>query len=212
MDYTVALGVWAVTVTAPCVVSWLAGDMVGSARTRRLYAEGGEGLTPTSEIESAYGVEEWRLGVSAQSGDRATGHDQPLSERRLARRHSARFAVADDALSFEEQAREAERRRLRREAFATMPALAELRAHAETIRRNDSPLAREDWDVAGEVSTTDRVLRHYENSVLELQRSKSGLSASRSTSALGENGAGDRARDRAHDRAQGLGSRVARAG
>ena len=36
MDYTMILGA-AASVAGPCVISWLAGDTVGSARTRRRY-------------------------------------------------------------------------------------------------------------------------------------------------------------------------------
>ncbi|MEM1195569.1 MAG: hypothetical protein AAGH57_05650 [Pseudomonadota bacterium] len=197
MEYTIALGVWAVSVAAPCVVCWLAGDMVGSARTRRQHEEGLGPRIGETGVDSALLVEEWRLDPSPASA--------PLGSRRWESFAPPSRGVSGDEATFEEQAREAERRRLRREAFAAIPALSDLRAHADAIIRRDGALVRGEREdtLLGE-RKAERALSHYESSVRELHRSKSGLRASRSTSALGENGA--------RERAQGHGSRVARAG
>ena len=107
MEDTVGLGVWAVTVIAPCIVSWLAGDVAGSARTRRLYDDALALDHVKSEGAQAYRVEPWTLKPSAEPSCFAERNKyEPTPE---------------------EQAIAAEQRRLRRQAYAQTPSLAPLR-------------------------------------------------------------------------------------
>ncbi|MEO1731279.1 MAG: hypothetical protein AAFR64_11135 [Pseudomonadota bacterium] len=114
MEDTVGFGVWAVTVIAPCIVSWLAGDVAGSARTRRLYDDALALDHAQSESAQAYRVESWALKASAEPAylaDRSEYEPTP-----------------------EEQAIAAEQRRLRRQAYAKTPSLAPLHeANAQSI-------------------------------------------------------------------------------
>lgn len=125
MDYTVLLSVWAVSVAAPCVLSWLAGDMVGSARTRRVMT--------ADWLAQAEGVAAPEAGLDG-------GKSLPCPASAIIPPLLGRVVRPEEEMSFEEQAREAERRRERREAFARMPALSDLRAHTEAIRLSESPL------------------------------------------------------------------------
>jgi len=137
MEYTITLGVWAVSVAAPCVISWLAGDMVGSARARRLYQpEGPLGRDPVNGeplYAQTFGaddlvVDSWRLGPSprahAQSGAKAAtaAPVRPAFADRRAR--GSLLSELRDEISFEEQALAAEQRRERREALAAQSAPA----------------------------------------------------------------------------------------
>lgn len=194
MEYTIALGVWAVCIAAPCVMSWMAGDMVGSARTRRLYAPGSEGFDAGRESDrykdSDYLVESWRLGPPNSLSKPPSTRTSDLSFDAGSTRDTARHQtpslwregearLPDGTLPFEEQAREAERRRLRREGLAATPHLGDFRAHAEAIRQSDHEFLRHNRNAGAQhpemVPDMDRVLRHYENSVHELKRSR-GLS------------------------------------
>ncbi|MEM6856894.1 MAG: hypothetical protein AAF559_03410 [Pseudomonadota bacterium] len=125
MDYTVVLSVWAVSVAAPCVLSWLAGDVVGSARTRRAMT--------ANRLAQAEALAMPQAGLDG-------GKSLPRLAPHAAQPMRAALVRPEEEMSFEEQAREAERRRERREAFARMPALSDLRAHVEAIRLSESPL------------------------------------------------------------------------
>ncbi|MEL6485993.1 MAG: hypothetical protein AAFQ13_02465 [Pseudomonadota bacterium] len=155
MDYTVVVSVWAVSVAAPCVLSWLAGDIVGSARTRRVIT-----------ADWLAQAEAFAVPQAGLDGGVCLPHSGSAS---LPSIRGLR-ARPEEEMSFEEQARQAERRRERREAFARMPALSDLRAHAEAIRLSESPLRdrpEEETTRFGQVSerSNRRGLTHFESSV-----------------------------------------------
>lgn len=193
MDYTVALSVWAVSVAAPCVISWLAGDMVGSARTRRLieadWFSKVESFAPPqagvhggqSELGEAPGLAGQGICDFRPAAEGPGAGDPAAAGARANRQGGSALPSAwglvvrpEEEMSFEEQAIEAERRRERREAFARMPALSDLRAHADQIRRSESPLRTLDEETTrfGQIAgrSAQRGLTHFENSVRELQR------------------------------------------
>lgn len=152
MDYTIALGVWAVTIAGPCVVSWLAGDMAGSARTRRLY-EKDQRIWDLSDGTSALRVEEWLI----------AGSVHPLAAQREA---PPAGSAAHKPAPFEREVEEAQRRQRRREAFVAMPDLASLRADAEAIRLADNI----PYEVVRSDPIVDARLRQYDGSINELGR------------------------------------------
>ena len=165
MDYTVILSVWAVSVAAPCVLSWLAGDMVGSARTRHVMT--------ADWLAQAEGVAAPEAGLDG-------GKSLPCPASVIIPPLRGRVVRPEEEMSFEEQAREAERRRERREAFARMPALSDLRAHAEAIRLSESPLRTcheqtrshdEETTRFGRIAerSARRGLTHFESSVRAVQ-------------------------------------------
>jgi len=171
MEHAVAAGVWAITVIAPCVISWLAGDMVGSARTRQLLAE--EAKDAEASFDAAFRVQEWCL----------AGETKPIERKEFTPIGTPQPAVQ---MSFEEQAIEAERRRLRREAFASMPTLNELRDEAEKMRAGDVSSPKPEWSEAiCEASTRaaeDMILLRYKQSILALQRHNANSAAIRQES------------------------------
>ncbi|MEM7702758.1 MAG: hypothetical protein AAF251_12530 [Pseudomonadota bacterium] len=106
MDYSSVWAIWAVAIAGPCVISWLAGDIAGSARTRQLYGEKYLATDADAKERQAYRagvVEEWRV----------PGVVHPLAET-LERADPATLR----APSFTEEAASAERRRLHRAAVA----------------------------------------------------------------------------------------------
>ncbi|MEL6323149.1 MAG: hypothetical protein AAFQ84_02840, partial [Pseudomonadota bacterium] len=180
MDYTVALGAWAISIAAPCVICWLAGDVTGASRTRRLYALADEDVDGLSQRNpsAAHYDSEW-VPAFRHKANRRRRHASSALAGAADQAKAGPVAVACDAAAardafVEEQALDAERRHLQREAFVSMPAVAEVREQAEAIRRSESAFAPTDREAASIDPVTERVLRHYEASVRELQRISGG--------------------------------------
>jgi len=153
MDYTTVFAVWTVAITGPCVISWLVGDLAGSTRTRQLYTDGVGALEPITgqdQEASAFLVEQWRV----------KGSIHPLAEG-----VSLKESEAPPAPTFEEQAIEAERRRVRR---------ASLASRVERMSTEWAPAIVDPEpnviESACAVSDPSRVLRQYARSVESLQR------------------------------------------
>lgn len=146
MEYTTVFVVWAVAVTGPCVISWLAGDMAGASRTRQLFAENGAG-TDQTDSASALRVEAWRVpGVV---------HPLPPVEPRDR-------LDAPNVPSFEEQAAEAERRHERRQALAARaPLMRDGQAHDLRAGSPDAPAMAE----------AHATVQRYERSALAMHQS-----------------------------------------
>ena len=157
MEQTVSLGVWAMTVIAPCIISWLAGDVAGAARTRRLYNGGIDTDPSPSDSALAYQVEQWRLKPSAEMPGGASGEATPAL---------APQAEPQVEPTFEELAEAAELRRLRREAFAQTPSLTALRERTALLASARTTMLCQPSDLCAE----DQILRHYQQSVMALQR------------------------------------------
>ncbi|MGB3469209.1 MAG: hypothetical protein WBA51_00120 [Erythrobacter sp.] len=178
MDSWVEAGTWSLLTAALCTGSWLVGEVVGAARSRRIFAASQPGLAEDMPV-GALVVEEWRLAGAPSRAAQARGGPSvtPVSTR------SAACAPQDraEALSLEpeDQVIESEHKRRRREMFAQMPPLAELRANADAMRRTQSLLgvaSQSVWDDPslreGRVNAdpiAERVLGHYRQSICELR-------------------------------------------
>lgn len=186
MEYLVALGEWSLMIAAPCTVSWFVGDMMGAARSRQMFA----GSAQTEPPAGALVVEQWRL-AGASSPRTAALRDLPApradhasvldSAGNRARIRDVGDEQRDAPLVFgpaapsDDQILEAEQKRRRRETFAEMPPLAELRAHVAAIRQSESVLAQSVWEDQSLIRDREdagpiaqRVLRHYTRSIREL--------------------------------------------
>lgn len=143
MDYTSLLGVWAVAVSGPCVISWLAGDLAGAARMRKLYDERDPGFDAQS-ADKAFDVEEWAV----------EGAVKPMAEPRA----KARSPLSHGA-QIEELAIQAERRREERQRALAPPPKREKPAAPSVL-------------VTGECDAHEAqdVLARYRRSMEEMQR------------------------------------------
>jgi len=135
---------WSLVTAALCTASWLIGEVMGAARSRRIFAAAQPGLADDTPV-GALVVEGWRL-------------------------------AATPSLDAEEHIIESDHKRCRREMFAQMPPLAELRANADAIRRTQSVLEQSVWDDPGlregrgsADPIAERVLGHYRKSICELR-------------------------------------------
>ncbi|MEM7688683.1 MAG: hypothetical protein AAF291_06650 [Pseudomonadota bacterium] len=153
MEYSSVLAVWAVAIAGPCIISWLAGDLIGSARTRNLFTDtGSAGEAHSDSIDweaDAYRVEDWRIPGLVHPLSSKWGEDEAEPQR---------------APTLEEQAQGAERRRERR-ADQLHIAPSETKGVPMTrgdVRTPQPPLAQTD---------VERILRRYEESVAALHRS-----------------------------------------
>jgi len=124
MDYTMLFSVWAVAITGPCVVCWLAGHMRGAARIHRLYES--EPAAPATSA-SAMRVEPWRI----------PGSVFPLPSFGSVEDQTARTDPCA-----EEQALEAERRRQLRVALISGPERSERPDRTRSGHRGD---VRANW-------------------------------------------------------------------
>jgi len=155
MDYTTVFAVWTVAITGPCVISWLVGDMAGSTRTRQLYADGIGAQEPINAHEtdgSSFLVDQWRV----------EGSIHPLAEVVSPEEPAARVAPT----TAEEQAADAERRRLRRASLAS-------RVERMSTEWAPPPAVDRRPDVIQSVSVVPdpaHVLRQYARSVESLER------------------------------------------
>ncbi|NQX93422.1 MAG: hypothetical protein HRT64_00580 [Erythrobacter sp.] len=149
MEYVSLIAVWAVGISGPCVICWLAGDMAGSARTQRLYSAGELALSDASAA-SAYRVDDWRVRGRVHPLGGASSIEEP---------------AAPSAPCAKEQAAHAEHRRQRRAALAAIGMRAdhfEKRAGAPAEPDPEPSLAHPD---------PAAVLHRYERSVEALQLS-----------------------------------------
>lgn len=151
MEYSSVWAIWAVAIAGPCVISWLAGDIAGSARTRQLYGEMSLPPEKGEMDQQSYRptlVEEWRV----------SGVTHPLAE--------AVEGANEAALcppTYMEQAAQAECRRMQRAAICKP---------RRPIRRDwgqatASLPPRATW-TRPEDQTPDQVLRQYALSVSDL--------------------------------------------
>lgn len=170
MEFSVELGLWAVTVAGPCVVSWMAGDLAGAARMRRVYAacSAGNGI---GRDPGALMVEQWRLDDEAR--------------RLTARASTDRASDGLDAVAgLHNQTDDDDQHRSDRDSvFASMPALCEVRAEAEAIRASETAALRNAFArqgvPAGNAALQGTVLRHYENAIeaLSIEQADASLPA-----------------------------------
>ncbi len=167
MEYAAGFGVWVAVVTGMCVFSWLAGDLAGSARTRRLYAEPHQPDT-LSASAAALRVEEWRV----------EGTTHPLKAALLEEGANAERATSGGTDRSREQAERAEWRRVRREALAAMGSRPHPQTDADAIHRAHTAPVRVLWEAPlatlrprEQAPEAERVLREYGRSVDALNRS-----------------------------------------
>ena len=154
MDYTTVFAVWTVAITGPCVISWLVGDMTGATRTRQLYADGvsaHEPITAHDQNGPAFVVEQWRVQGAIHPLSEAVVSPEKLETPRVPRA--------------EEQAADAERRRLRR---------ASLASRVERMSTEWAPPALDPRPEVPQSVTVvpdpSHVLHHYARSVDSLER------------------------------------------
>lgn len=106
MDYTTLLGTWAVAISGPCVISWLAGDLAGSSRTRKLFGDdhtafaSGDGRSGKGAV-GAFGVEAWSV----------EGSIKPLAEAPAQAAAPMAFAAQIEDLAVQAERRREERQR-----------------------------------------------------------------------------------------------------
>lgn len=193
MEYTIAMGVWAVTVAAPCLASWLAGDFNGAARTRRAFETSFTGTetagTDAARTETGAG----RIGPRRFAPALSTSLDSLSAETRdgwpatgPATGPAASSAAPERAPStIEEQVRQAEARHRQRRAL--MPG-GSLRGEPETASAdNQGGALAGSPDLAPDLATAtaaladepaiDRVLRHYERSIRALEEARAAREA-----------------------------------
>lgn len=142
MDYTTLLGAWAVAISGPCVISWLAGDLTGAARTRKLYGDDNQAFDGENAA-GAFEVKEWAV----------EGAVQPLSETCLEHRAPLRFAARVEDLALQ-----AERRREERAGDL-------LSTPAHRVSQPQAALFKSERDA----QDAQRVLARYRRSMEELQ-------------------------------------------
>ncbi|MDY7097522.1 MAG: hypothetical protein SXU28_05235 [Pseudomonadota bacterium] len=155
MENFLALEVWGLLIAGPCIACWVIGGIRGEARANRFYQHAFYGAQP-----GAVAVDE-RVQSSEQSDVADTA------------------AVAPDALPLRkvstDEALESEKLRIRREAFASMPDLDELRAQTDAIRRSEKPLQDPKMqaclrgEVAPSGSASIGVLAQYRQSIRDLR-------------------------------------------
>lgn len=175
MDYTIAMGAWAVTIAAPCIASWLAGDMSGAARTRR----------------SAEQTDRQDTGTNAPAGDVwwfASEGSPPQSDWSAPARKVAAQAwpVLEPSSSMtsslsieeiEEKVRQAEERHRQRRAL--MPGRKDPAVLDEGLpdcEHGDAPGHTGHCALTAMSATDDpevrRVLRHYDCSIRALEQAR----------------------------------------
>ncbi|MEO0418829.1 MAG: hypothetical protein AAF249_08190 [Pseudomonadota bacterium] len=151
MDYSSVWAIWAVAISGPCVISWLVGDIAGSARTRELYDEKHR-VTDADEAErQAYPagvVEEWRVSGVTHPLVSAVNQEDPPDFR---------------SPTFTEKAARAERRRLQRTAF-TVPTAS---IGGDWIQLTEGP-SLQTTGTRSDDRKTDQILRHYARSIGDL--------------------------------------------
>lgn len=146
MENFIALEVWVVLVAAPCIISWILGEMHGAARMRQLVEETAQPRVPMTLPP------------------------------KIAPQPAPRQQCAGPAASANVNRLEQERSRQRRETFDGMPSLAELQAQTQQIRQSDRIWESADLTLSAMTPNTisNRVLEHYRGSIDELARHNSG--------------------------------------
>ena len=179
MDYAALIAVWMVAITGPCVLCWLAGDCVGSARTLDLY--GGDAEQTERDLgsgERTFAIKPWGLpdaldpipfpsSVSSVASEPEPGNvAQPpsVSERAL---KTPAGASDRKSMSFEEQAALAEWRRKLRGALAQSQASFRISACDAHPNGSDLCLALSDPHSG---SDSRKALSEYQDAVASLQR------------------------------------------
>lgn len=142
MEYTTLLGAWAVAISGPCVISWLAGDLAGASRARKLYGADDEAFDGGNAV-GAFEVEEWAV----------EGAVKPLAEAR----EKARSPMAFEA-QIEELAIQAERRREERQRAAAAAPQQETSAPPSVLVTSEH-----------DAQNAQVVLARYQRSMEELQ-------------------------------------------
>lgn len=150
MDYISLLSVWAVAISGPCVISWLAGDLAGSARTRKLYGATDSASDAERPVD-LFDVEDWSV----------DGAIIPLDESRCEAPSPLGFEARVEELALQAESR----REVRRRALAPRPARASAAPSSVLVtNEHDAQDAR-------------KVLARYRRSQEELQRVNPGRAA-----------------------------------
>ncbi len=184
MEHFVSLEIWAVLAAAPCIISWLLGEMHGAARTRKMIDAERAPATPKAFSPVQHARNSAPLLVKASvvtKPEKQVAQDAPaaLSDERarpVTVHNPGAPAKVTSPVGHSAQ-REPVQSRRRREAFDNMPSVAELHAQAELIR--ESGMVWDDPNLSENLRKTDpisaRVLQHYRSSINELARCNVGV-------------------------------------
>lgn len=191
MEYTIAMGVWAVTIAAPCVASWLAGDFNGAARTRRALETGSAAPVAAAGPLATYtrpSEPDLFEPAPLASVERPAAAAAPRTVEPVAPAAPLEDAPSEEAPpeettpSIEEQVRQAEARHRARRAL--MPGGAQSggskpgepdAAAAGHVCRTGRPDAEDRamrMTALAKDPAVERVLRHYERSIRTLEQAE----------------------------------------
>lgn len=187
MEYTIAMGVWAVTIAAPCLASWLAGDFNGAARMRRDFetaAAGKQAIAPGDRMLRQETVRQET--VRPSDAQRFAAGRPAIGAPALAVPHPVQpGAVPGDqpaALTIEEQVRAAEERHLQRRAMMqgdAAPVRTRRGEHhgSEKVAKSAVGASVAAGARLAEDHEIERMLDHYERSIRMLEQARAEQSA-----------------------------------